>query len=201
MKFRASIILIVILIATTCNAFDGKRKGFVLGGGIGFSPVSHLSGSSPRASKTQSALAFDGLIGKGLAERNVIGIYIDGSYYAVTDIGGLYVTGLFMGPGWRHYSSSKSSSPFIQVAIGWYSFNVWVVTAPGPQQNGVISYWNAAGSGPACNLALGYQFQKNFGLKTGIVFSRTRGDRSGTNPTKASTDHSCLSATLCLLLI
>jgi hypothetical protein len=71
----ASLILLLlfitnVVVVTSAFTFDGKRKGLVLGLGLGFSPLAHLSASHESTNKV--GLGGNFIIGYGVGLRDVL---------------------------------------------------------------------------------------------------------------------------------
>lgn len=200
MKIRASIILAILLIATTIQAFDGMRKGFVLGGGIGFVPVSHFSGSLPHTSQSQPALGFRLLVAIGLDERNMIGVSADGDHYSVAEARNLYITGLFIGVTWVHYLKTNQMSPFFSLGAGRFGHAVYIDRNAYPPYNDVISYWNSDGSGMGIDIGAGILLQRYFQLGANVIVARTSGMSASPVPVEVSTNHLIVNINATLIL-
>lgn len=97
--------------------FDGNRKGFVFGGGLGFSSVT-TSASFRRDSETTVGAGAQLLIGYALNDGNMI-IFesIAGGYRDRIDGIGVQI---FNGASWYHYFRSSGRSAFTTAGIGRY---------------------------------------------------------------------------------
>ncbi len=70
-KIAASVCLVLCLLAGTAGAFNGDRKGFLLGGGIGISPVVDWDYKN-ESQNNDLGPAFQLHVGLGLCSRNVL---------------------------------------------------------------------------------------------------------------------------------
>ncbi len=48
------VLILAVILPASSSAFDGNRKGFVLGGGLGFTPVMRISAENPFTGETES---------------------------------------------------------------------------------------------------------------------------------------------------
>ncbi|UCE23597.1 MAG: hypothetical protein JSU74_09870 [Candidatus Zixiibacteriota bacterium] len=123
-----TVALIILAMASTASAFDGYRKGFVLGGGLGIGPVAKTSVDGFSGSYDKSGLAMNFLIGYAWDEQNMIVFLRDGILYSETwevSFGGvLYfrdkinIIQGFSGVGYYHYFGPVGKSFFITAGLG-----------------------------------------------------------------------------------
>jgi len=111
----------ILCLATTTSAFNGQRKGFVLGGSFGFAPTSSWSVehySDLEDSGPGFGLAL--IIGGAFDEKNML-VY-EGN---VTSWNSNHVTVAqgFNGPAWYHYFGPTGHSAFTAAGLGFYVFN------------------------------------------------------------------------------
>ncbi len=120
---RILVLLLVFLLVfmTSTQAFDGKRKGFVLGGGLGLAPVARWSTSG--LDESSVGYGGNGLIGLGWDEQNLIVLESSDVLYK-SDIFDCDLSQLFFGPTWYHYFDSREKSFFSAVGIGGYVFGL-----------------------------------------------------------------------------
>lgn len=121
--YKVCIILISVCLAVSVSAFDGNRKGFVLGGGLGFAPAIHFEvpDSSMVYSYTKGGVALSALIGYAWDNMNMI-VYeenISGRNSEDLDLG--FIQG-YQGPVWYHYFNEGKKSMFTTLGLGWYGF-------------------------------------------------------------------------------
>jgi len=130
----ASLLGTVVLVSSA-SCFDGKRKGFVLGGGVGIAPVGRTTLEiseiflledigSPQIEVDKAGAAANLFAGYAWDERNVIILetnlirYTSDSFYKRRVIQG------FIGPTWYHYLQPQGSSLFTSLGIGLYFFDI-----------------------------------------------------------------------------
>ena len=126
-------ILLVLLLALTAlpassSAFNGERKGFVLGGGLGLAPMARWSVDVFGDSYDESKVGFGVQLVIGYAwdefnmivyEGNVTGFSQDfGSY------GSQSIAQGFNGASWYHYFGPKGCTFFTTAGLGFYYFDV-----------------------------------------------------------------------------
>ncbi len=118
------VLLIVIVAATqSASAFDGKRDQWVIGGGIGYAPISKVSARGLDAHR--GAFALQVLVGPALDEHNLLvlnaNICFAGSQSTNRFYG--YETSPsrnqgFIGFDWIHYYANYASSFFTSLGLG-----------------------------------------------------------------------------------
>ncbi len=157
--------MLILITVHSADAFDGKRKGFVLGGGVGFAPRAAWSVSSWKETKS------------GAAGQVVIGYAWDNSNMIVWDIdpvifnsdmvlrvrhGSYRVGQVFDGVAWYHYFAPDGHGAFVTTALGRYRF-----------------FYQSTGDtqGPALQIGLGYEFVRQ--VQFGVYFSTGRTSNSG----------------------
>ncbi len=118
-------LMAVLLMAASAGAFDGLRKGFVLGGGVGFAVTADwdfdVSGVS--IGEDGSGLGLNLLIGYAWDEQNMI-VYEENACGWDSDLIGEFIVQGFRGASWYHYFGPMGKSLFTATGIGYYAFNV-----------------------------------------------------------------------------
>lgn len=133
-------IILVCLLAPLSDTwgFDGLRKGFVIGGGLGFTPIARLSASDilqfdPATgslviddfSETEAGVGVNLLLGYAWNEYNMIVYEGNASGYKSRPFAGdLVLTQGFFGATWYHYYGPKGATFFSAIGIGFYQFDV-----------------------------------------------------------------------------
>ncbi|HOP05744.1 MAG TPA: hypothetical protein PLF13_00490 [candidate division Zixibacteria bacterium] len=124
-------ILCILLAASAANAFDGKRKGFVLGGGLGYGPLARLTidyssndnyDNSGSASLNNSGPATSVLIGYAWDEHNMIVYLREAVFYKVREE--TFGQG-FGGAAVYHYFGPVGRSFYVVGGLGlqdWFTF-------------------------------------------------------------------------------
>lgn len=155
----------IIVVAIDCFAFDGNRKGFVLGGGIGFTPYAHWSTDSPEwpyrqitAETSSDAVAAQFLIGYAFDSRNLVVFEWQGAMYTSElesyfdeDV---HPTHQFAGASWYHYYGGRGSSLFTGAGFGRAGYG-------DPDNIGTLVGWGYL-------LGAGYEFSKQ--VQVGAYF-------------------------------
>lgn len=128
MKKSVLVILVLLVAAGSSFGFDGQRKGFVLGGGLGFSPATHyeadvsiLSFGAGTVEETNIGLALHIVIGGAFDERNVL-VYEANVVGSQAAFGDQSVGQGFSGGTWYHYFGPVGRSVFSAVGLGFYTF-------------------------------------------------------------------------------
>jgi hypothetical protein len=123
MTCRAVVVLSAGLLALSASvaAFDGQRKGLVLGAGLGFAPVAHWSSEYQGRQIDESVTGFGEylLIGYGWDQRNILAVKAVMTLYNSD----LYDAGMIQGFGglaWYHYYGKPGNS-FFSIAGGGVS--------------------------------------------------------------------------------
>ncbi len=155
-------VLVLVVFSSAALGFDGGRKGFVLGGGIGFSPVSgwdiddSLFGFFPlKASEGNAGFGMNIFLGYSWDEKNMIVYEFNGVGYQSDKLNQNLAQG-FQGPTWYHYWGNTGSSAFTTIGVGLYTFK--------PENT------DALDPGPGLLLGVGYEFTRHFqaGLYLGV---------------------------------
>lgn len=123
---RLFLLLVVSLIfmSSSAMAFNGLRKGFVVGGGLGFAPVGKWSLDNTSLEDSNAGLALNLMIGYAWDEFNMI-IYEGNVVSYTTDIfGDRTVAQGFNGVSWYHYFGPMGKSFFSVAGLGFYVMNV-----------------------------------------------------------------------------
>jgi hypothetical protein len=162
---------VIVAIASPTVAFDGNRKGFVLGGGLGFSPTATIK-SDPvtfndpflgpitfQIDESNSGVAVNFVIGYAWDEQNMI-VY-EGNIVGYSLGSGpskVDVYQGFNGVSWYHYFGPVGKSGFITGGLGAYVFNV-------DDQD--------ADMGGALQIGGGYEFARHWQFGAYLGFGKT----------------------------
>ncbi len=159
------IIAICLLMPISSLAFDGNRKGFVLGGGLGFAPVSKwdvdvdfydLGLGSVDESKVGVAVNF--IIGGAFDEHNML-VYEGNVTGFNSDLFNESVAQGFNGAVWYHYFGPTGKSAFTAVGLGLFYFKVGDYDPTDP--------------GGAILLGGGYEFARHWQVGAYAGFGKT----------------------------
>ncbi len=124
-RFLSSLFFFVLILSSSALGFDGQRKGFVLGGGLGGTYASYQNkdvtigwyGSGGHLKESGPGFAANMVIGGGLDDRNVLALEINGVGYGDQDSGHSMGQG-FIGPVWYLYFRPSGRSFFTTVGFG-----------------------------------------------------------------------------------
>lgn len=163
-------IIAVALLPVASSAFDGNRKGFILGGGIGYAPYSHWSTDSDNwryqpitSEESNRGIAGNFLIGYAWNDRNSLVLEFNGVQYP-SDLTRFFdedidLAQLFVGPIWYHYYAGRGSSIFTAAGLGRAGFG-------NPDKIGTLAGWGYA-------LGLGLEFAKQVQFGTYLIGETT----------------------------
>jgi hypothetical protein len=119
-KLAAITAIVVLQCSKAAYAFDDQRKGFVLGIGLGISPVANWSRTNgePEESWHDSSAggALQALAGYGFSEQNMVVLEVNSSAAKSERDRALDAT--YIGPVWYRYFGQTSRSWFIAVGVG-----------------------------------------------------------------------------------
>jgi len=114
-----AVTMMLVLATGSVSAFDGNRKGFILGGGLGVAPVSKWDGGGGfDESKAGGGANF--IIGYGWNEFNLI--VAEGNISAYDSDYGATIYQGFSGACWYHYFQPPGKAFFTTVGLGSYNF-------------------------------------------------------------------------------
>lgn len=134
MKVKITIIMLIVLMASSAFAFDGQRKGFVLGGGLGMSPAfkweadvlvfDPLSGFYiANIDESNAGVGLNLVIGYAWDENNMV-VYEGNVAGSNSDFFNQTITQGFNGATWYHYFGNEMSKQFFStVGLGLYQFD------------------------------------------------------------------------------
>ncbi|UCC44115.1 MAG: outer membrane beta-barrel protein [Candidatus Zixiibacteriota bacterium] len=118
-------LIVVVGMAASASAFDGARKGFVLGGGLGFAPVAKYDW--PLWEENRSGFALNLVIGHAWDEFNMI-VYEGNVTSFSSGRGSVTFAQGFNGACWYHYFGPTGKSFYTAAGLGFYVFrgeNAW----------------------------------------------------------------------------
>lgn len=124
MKNILTLLLIFLLFLTVRTfAFDGKRKGLILGGGLGFISVAHWKAECLGLDYHENKISWGEniIIGYGWSEHNMLVLELNIASYTSKVLDLAMVQG-FVGPSWYHYFRTQGRSLFMVLGIGMYRF-------------------------------------------------------------------------------
>jgi hypothetical protein len=103
--------------------FDGKRKGFVMGGGIGYGAMATLNWNDGQIDEYDRGLGGNFIVGYSWNNKNMLVLELNGTSFD-TDYFGDDGTQMFVGPVWYHYFNPSSSSFFTSAGFWRYGYGV-----------------------------------------------------------------------------
>jgi len=121
-KSVVMIFLAVVLLCSSAYSFDGERKGFVLGGGMGFAPAATFKIDGTNFSETIAGFAVHLVIGYAWDEQNMVVYEGNVASYSIALLDGYLVQG-FNGAAIYHYFGEKGKAPFLVGGLGAYVLN------------------------------------------------------------------------------
>lgn len=146
-------VVIIILSSSVAWSFDGERRGFVLGGGLGAATTNiEVKGEPPY--DDEAAVGAHVLIGYGWNELNMLVVEANLSAYE-PDNSLLTVTVGFGGISWYHYFTPDNKSFFTVVGLGAMNYDIHVDDPSG-------DYDKSADPGGGLLLGAGYRFARHF---------------------------------------
>jgi hypothetical protein len=116
-------LVLIVLLSTSTFAFDGNRKGFVLGGGLGFALQGKYSFDAIDFEEDGSGLALNLVIGGAFDERNML-VYEGNVMGYTSDLFDRLITQGFNGASWYHYFGETGRSFYSTLGIGFYVFEM-----------------------------------------------------------------------------
>ena len=160
-KVLIALFLLFTITSSTAFGFDGERRGFVLGGGLGVAAVSKWSVDVDILDigildyeEEQAAVAAQIIIGGAFDKRNMLVFEINLSGYESTDLD-LKIGQFYYGAAWYHYFGETGNSFFTALGIGLFSISIGDHFETSP--------------GGAILLGAGYEFTKH--VQAGVYLS------------------------------
>jgi hypothetical protein len=189
-----AILISLLMLSGNAHAFDGHRKGFVLGGGVGFAPVADYQRTEVDVKTTQSSISFDLIIGHGISDRDLLLIDYRLAPYSVKDVPELDVVQGFLGITWHHYFLATNKSLFSSVGLGRVLLATMDLRRSRTPSKLFDDHWNSSGSGWGMTLGLGYQFARRLEISSNWSMGKFALEDS------TKTTESLLDVTLTLIL-
>lgn len=149
-------------------AFDGKRKGFVIGGGLGFSPYNSIKSSDNHylVDFKSSGLALNSHIGYAWDEYNQILFEESFSSLNLKEEVGEKFDCSFVGPVWYHYFSKPGRTFYSTFGVGYYFFSTRDNHYKHNKKTGLI-------------FGSGFEFRRHFQINVRYVYVKS--DYAGWN--------------------
>lgn len=121
----ALLVVAILMLATPSHAFNGLRKGFVLGGGLGIAPAStwHVdAGFFGETEESKAGGCSNIMLGYGWDEHNLLVFEGNGASILSDKINDATIFQGYAGPVWYHYFSPSAPGFFTTAGVGVYSF-------------------------------------------------------------------------------
>ena len=118
--------MLIVSVASSTFGFDGHRKGFVLGGGLGVAPASRYEFPIVPyggVSETGAGVGLNLIIGYGWDKWNMI-VYEGNVTGWSSDRMNENISQGFNGAAWYHYFGQTAHPAFTAVGVGSYLFEV-----------------------------------------------------------------------------
>jgi hypothetical protein len=128
----------ILLLAGSSFAFDGNRKGFVLGGGLGLGATGSWKvdvpffGSTVSVDENGTGVGLHFVIGGAFDEYNVL-VYEGNAIGYNSDMFDEGIGQGFNGAAWYHYFGEAGKSAFTTLGLGLYYFKVGDFDATDPK--------------------------------------------------------------------
>jgi hypothetical protein len=120
-----------MLLPLASSAFDGNRKGFVIGFGAGFSPVAHWSRNGDDRSESRTAISFSLPIGYAWDNHNILVYEPPPAFFRSTEFNDAGTMQGVWAIRWYHYFGPPGRALFSTVGIGRSVFSVGCEKAGG----------------------------------------------------------------------
>ena len=170
-------LIMVLVLAVSASAFDGNRKGFVLGGGLGFGPVAKVSVDGFDGDYDKSGLATNVLIGYAWDEQNMIVYMRDAIFYSeefnsAWDQKDIMLCQGFSGAAYYHYFGPVGKSAYLCGGLG---FQDWT---------SLDSDFDSPDAGLGVLLGGGYEFARHVQIHSSLSFGKTSEGNADLNHTQ-----------------
>ena len=174
------VILIIINTTSIAHAWDGERKGFILGVGLGQGFVSHTQNANGYKSIDDSNIALSGNFKMGYAPNNCLMIYTFGTVtffknnYILDDKKWKISSKISEGLGISYYFNETAPSPYIMGGIGESEWDAEKEEFEPDIENSVCvqGYGIAVGGG--------YEFNRYFSVEGHVTWGNTSKEISET---------------------
>lgn len=164
------VLLCLLVFSSSIFAFDGIRKGFVLGGGLGFSPYAQWNWKVRSYEEEEIGVEINFLVGYAWNNHNLMVLEFNGSSYD-SDFFDDYATQGYGGPVWYHYFRPGPRGFFS--AIGLWRYGVG-------SEDECFAGWGYM-------IGAGYEFTKQ--VQIGVYMGGGRGTFNNDYSEKAGMNH------------
>jgi opacity protein-like surface antigen len=157
---------LVVMVATTATAFDGYRKGFILGGGLGFGLTNFSQELNDMSSDSETNLGVgtDFVIGGGINEKMMIHWVSKVAWTSMENVFGNSVTiaSGFGGAALTGFINEVPPSLYWTVGLGFTSWSA-------PFESGSTASYGFGLLG-----GLGYEFTKHWTVEGGVTYGQPK---------------------------
>ncbi|HVP07683.1 MAG TPA: hypothetical protein VMS71_07570 [Candidatus Acidoferrum sp.] len=163
-KYRRAIVIAAILLAASgvSNAFDGARKGFVAGAGVGIAPRAHWSSSLLNINASEFGVGGELILGYAWDNRNMLVYDGAGCLFTTSQlVHGTTVQGIDA-VRWYHYWGKGPRQFFTALGVGSTMF--------------ATQYCGVDGSGFGYSLGVGRELFKQVQAGVYLLGGRTSND-------------------------
>lgn len=157
-KWLPYLLVLLLAIPDAALSFDGKRKGFVVGLGLGVAPVAHWSVRPSGPDIDENGFAANALLGYAWDDRNAIVYEGNGCAYKSSELSDAWVVQGLDAIRWYHYWGSGQRHPFTSIGIGLWFFE--------------SQYGNIDGRGFGYSAGVGYEIFKQ--VQVGLYYNGGR---------------------------
>ena len=114
---------ITLIVSADAFAFDGVRKGIVMGAGLGFSPWVRVQSADNWVGTTESGPGVNFFMGYAWNDRNMIVYEATGTYYTSTYFNKTDIFEGLSGVRWYYYMGRRDRPFFFSLGLGAFRFS------------------------------------------------------------------------------
>lgn len=126
-----SALCVLLLLTSVATAFDGHRKGFVIGGGMGIAPISHWTTNFRDLKVSEIGLSGNGFIGYAWSNRDLFVLESVISHYHSSKAYDTPTIQSLEGVRWYHYFGDTKGAVFTSFGVGRLTFDTNIKTLYG----------------------------------------------------------------------
>lgn len=181
MKRILLVLGLVLFMVSSANAFDGNRKGFILGGGMGVVPVSNWKidvgffGLEGSIDENNVGFGLHIIIGGAFNEHNML-VYEGNLSGFKSELFDQSAVQGFNGAVWYHYFQETGKTPFTALGLGLSYFK--------------LEDFDAVEPGGSLLFGAGYEFSKHWQFGVYLTYGKTSDSAPGVD---VSLEHANLS--------
>jgi len=171
LMLTALVVTLALMLSGSVLGFDGQRKGFVLGGGLGFTPaaswkvdIDYFGQGVVDYDENGAGVAVQFVIGGAFDEHNML-VYEGNVVGYNSDLFDESIAQGFNGAAWYHYFGETGKSFFTTLGVGFCYYKVGDYDATTP--------------GGAILLGGGYEFSRHWQIGGFLSFGKTTDEALG----------------------